>query len=306
MAIWIKIILIPLVGAFIGYITNSIAIYMMFRPQEAKYIGKWRVPFTPGVIPKERDRLASSVAQVVSETLLSADVLAGALLSESLIEKLEHGIDGFFHKYRNSDMTLQEAVGAFLGSDKTAQLSATLTGEISQTVSRELADFSKGGEIAQVSLFGLKDNLSGKSASKALLAKLMSEGLITNLSGLIGGQINRLVSQNAPKVLPGLLEQQAEQMLQRPVSELLAHYEDDLPRIRASIMGMYRAFITTELPKALETLNLGEVVEKRIHSFNLGETEQIIRSVINKELRYVIWMGALLGFVIGFINLLFI
>jgi len=306
MAAWIKIVIIPLVGAFIGYITNSIAIYMMFRPQEAKYIGKWRVPFTPGVIPKERGRLAGSVAKVVSETLLSPDVLADALLSEGLIEKLEHGINGFFYKYRNSDMTLQEAATSFLGSDKTAQLSTTLTDEISQTLSRELAVFSNGEEIAQTSLFGLKDKLSGASASKALLAKLMSEGLITNLSGLIGGQINRLVSQNAPQALPDMLEQQAEQMLKRPVSELLAHYEDDLPRIRASIMRFYRELITTELPKALETLNLGEVVEKRIHSFDLTETERIIRSVINKELRYVIWMGALLGFVIGFVNLLFI
>ena len=46
-------ILAPLVGGFIGYVTNDIAIRMSFRPHAAKHIMGWRVPFTPGIIPKE-------------------------------------------------------------------------------------------------------------------------------------------------------------------------------------------------------------------------------------------------------------
>lgn len=301
-----KYILTPLIGAFIGYITNSIAIYMLFRPMEAKYIGKWRIPFTPGVIPKERSRLANSVAKVVSEKLLSAEVLSGALLSDNIIDKLENAIDGFYEKYRNSTLTLREAVCEILGGDKTAELSAGLTGEISQTVTKELSTFSMGGEIAQSSLLGLKERFSGESASKALLAKLMSEGLITSISGLVGGQINKLVSQNAPQMVSDLLGRQAEQVLERPVSEFLAYYEGEVPRIRESLLRLYREFVINELPSVMEAFNLEDVIENRIHEFDLTETEQIIRSVINKELKYVIWLGALLGLVIGFANLFFI
>ena len=49
------------IGALIGGITNHLAIKMLFRPHEAKYIGSWRVPFTPGLIPKRRDELAATV-----------------------------------------------------------------------------------------------------------------------------------------------------------------------------------------------------------------------------------------------------
>ncbi|WP_254259823.1 DUF445 domain-containing protein [Listeria fleischmannii] len=58
MQILVSIVLMALIGGFIGAMTNFIAIRMLFRPFEAKYIGKWRVPFTPGLIPKRRDELA--------------------------------------------------------------------------------------------------------------------------------------------------------------------------------------------------------------------------------------------------------
>lgn len=47
----IKYILMPFLGGIIGYITNGIAIKMLFRPRKAVYLGHWKIPFTPGLIP---------------------------------------------------------------------------------------------------------------------------------------------------------------------------------------------------------------------------------------------------------------
>lgn len=41
------------IGALIGGVTNLLAIRMLFRPYDAKYFGKWRIPFTPCLIPKQ-------------------------------------------------------------------------------------------------------------------------------------------------------------------------------------------------------------------------------------------------------------
>ena len=49
-----QLIIGPLVGAIIGLITNGIAIKMIFRPLYAKYLWGWKLPFTPGLIPKEK------------------------------------------------------------------------------------------------------------------------------------------------------------------------------------------------------------------------------------------------------------
>ena len=48
----LKMLSAPLLGALIGYITNWLAVKMLFRPREAKYLFGHRIPFTPGVIPK--------------------------------------------------------------------------------------------------------------------------------------------------------------------------------------------------------------------------------------------------------------
>ena len=51
---WITYLVTPIVGGIIGYVTNDIAIKMLFRPHEAKYIFGHKIPFTPGIIPKEK------------------------------------------------------------------------------------------------------------------------------------------------------------------------------------------------------------------------------------------------------------
>lgn len=70
-------------GAIIGYFTNYLAIKMLFRPKRAWYLGKHRVPFTPGIIPKNKDRLARAVGQAVGEKLLTrSDILRNNCCTE--------------------------------------------------------------------------------------------------------------------------------------------------------------------------------------------------------------------------------
>lgn len=73
-SIW-KYLIPPLAGAIIGYFTNDIAISMLFRPYEAKFIGKTRIPFTPGLIPANQPRLAQKVSDAIMSSLLTPDEL---------------------------------------------------------------------------------------------------------------------------------------------------------------------------------------------------------------------------------------
>ena len=65
----------PIVGALIGYATNRIAIKMLFRPLEPKYLVRWRIPLTPGVIPRNREELAASIGTAVGGELLSKEAI---------------------------------------------------------------------------------------------------------------------------------------------------------------------------------------------------------------------------------------
>ncbi len=65
----------PILGGVIGYFTNDIAIKMLFRPYRAIYIGGRRVPFTPGLIPRNQERLAQNISNTIMRSLLTPEEL---------------------------------------------------------------------------------------------------------------------------------------------------------------------------------------------------------------------------------------
>ncbi|PKL06063.1 MAG: hypothetical protein CVV53_06280, partial [Spirochaetae bacterium HGW-Spirochaetae-9] len=82
----------PLVGAVIGYFTNWLAIKMLFRPLKPVYVGKFKLPFTPGILPRERLRLSDSVGETVSRELLTPEVFKTRLDEPALRAKIEEAI----------------------------------------------------------------------------------------------------------------------------------------------------------------------------------------------------------------------
>ena len=79
----------PVVGAIIGYFTNDIAIKMLFRPYRALYIGTKRLPFTPGLIPRNQERLAKNISKTIMGSLLTPEELqklARRLLQTSRVQ----------------------------------------------------------------------------------------------------------------------------------------------------------------------------------------------------------------------------
>jgi uncharacterized membrane protein YheB (UPF0754 family) len=69
---WI-VALPPITGGIIGYYTNDLAIKMLFRPYREIKVGNTVLPFTPGLIPRNQDRLAQRVSNAIMSSLLTPD-----------------------------------------------------------------------------------------------------------------------------------------------------------------------------------------------------------------------------------------
>jgi len=83
----------PIIGALIGYITNDIAIKMLFRPLRAYHIGSVRLPFTPGIIPRQREKLAESIGVMVSRELITEDAIRRQIAAPAFRETLAARIE---------------------------------------------------------------------------------------------------------------------------------------------------------------------------------------------------------------------
>jgi uncharacterized membrane protein YheB (UPF0754 family) len=100
----------PIIGAIIGYFTNWLAIKMLFRPLNPIYIGRFKLPFTPGILPRERRRLTDSVGETVSKELLTGEVFRGRLEDPALKERIDEAV------YVIVAEALQKDASAFLHS----------------------------------------------------------------------------------------------------------------------------------------------------------------------------------------------
>jgi uncharacterized membrane protein YheB (UPF0754 family) len=92
------------VGAIIGYITNYIAIKMLFRPYKAKKLGKITI-IPQGVIPKEKTNLAKNVANVVETHLLDKEELHKLITSDKFKTEIQNMISTKIDEFEIPNIT---------------------------------------------------------------------------------------------------------------------------------------------------------------------------------------------------------
>ena len=98
----------PIVGSFIGYWTNWLAIKMLFRPLTKKEIFGVEIPFTPGVIPRRRGELAESIGSMVGKTLLTPDAFEKILQGPDMKDKVTGFIKDKVQNLEDEERSLTE------------------------------------------------------------------------------------------------------------------------------------------------------------------------------------------------------
>ncbi len=105
---FILVLFMVIVGALIGGITNSLAIKMLFRPYRAYYIGKYKVPFTPGLIPKRREELAEQLGKMVVDHLITPESLQKKVMNDEFQKDVTLWISEELQPVFTSDKTVNE------------------------------------------------------------------------------------------------------------------------------------------------------------------------------------------------------
>lgn len=79
---FIKIMILAIIGGIIGYITNVIAIKLIFRPIEPIKIPIINKEII-GLIPKRKSEIAQNIGQVIQDELIDIDELIKNVVSEN-------------------------------------------------------------------------------------------------------------------------------------------------------------------------------------------------------------------------------
>ncbi|WP_415330077.1 DUF445 family protein [Clostridium perfringens] len=148
-----------LIGAVIGYITNWLAIKMLFRPREAKYIFGMKLPFTPGLIPKEKSRIANKVGETVGTHLLNSDSLSKALKDDKIKSKFNEVAKEKINQVINSNSTLEEALKNTLGENYYA-LKGNMIDNIAKTILESIQEEEFKNKVKFYIVDSIKERLN--------------------------------------------------------------------------------------------------------------------------------------------------
>lgn len=293
----------PLVGAVIGYITNDIAIRMLFRPRTAKYVFGIRIPFTPGIIPKEKKRIALSLGNAISKNLMNQEVVERTLLSVEMKEKISKGVMDFFQTQARNPQTVKEFLCGFCNEAEIDELTQRLTSGLSGQISSALQGSALGNKLAHIivehALMKVGNSLFGLFGTDQMLSLLSGAA-----EKVLGKQIDEIIQNNSEEISKSIVGDQIEGFLQRRMCDIFQGREEQAKEAARTAVSIYSALIVQQLPKALKAIDITTMIEKRINEMDERDTEQLILSVMKKELRAIVWLGALLGFIMGWLYLI--
>jgi uncharacterized membrane protein YheB (UPF0754 family) len=124
----LKIILIPLISAFIGWFTNWIAIKMLFHPRIPKKI--LGITFH-GIFPKRQQQFAEKLGKLVSQELLSFKDIEQKITSPENLKKIMPVVDAHIEQFLRVKLAdAMPMISMFIGDKTIAQLKEVFMKEL--------------------------------------------------------------------------------------------------------------------------------------------------------------------------------
>lgn len=282
-----SIIVMALIGALLGASTNHLAIKMLFRPYNPIFIGKWQLPFTPGLIPKRRDQLAVSLGETVTKYLLTPETFHKKFFSPEvrnavlnlvqekaekevfkndktiqqwlevtgfshLPNEMEHKIDGIIvEQFENIKNTLSsKAINELLPQDIQLVIERKIPQAIDSILEKGEEYFLSGaGEIMIRNM--MDDFLSSKGSFGGMIQMLVgdSKSLVSKIQRELIGFLRAPGTKNSLTVI---FSNEWDKLKQRPAMDFLTEIEFDPIIVNVQDYVKKQLAIDTRLDKTIE------------------------------------------------------
>ena len=224
----IDIVTLPIIGAFIGYFTNYVAIKMLFYPKRPYYVRNIRVPFTPGLIPKKRNELIENISNVVAEKVINKNELVRYVYSKKnrmfLYSYTQNILNNLLDK-KLSEINLPYRKIFKIASTQIEQLKKTLVREKLETLSIDFDYISYNAFLLIDKNKRVRDLIQNKNI----------EILYQNLEALSNNALLNLSSS--------LDDPEIKELIRKKITESLNDYIDESNILTASFVSMIAPLI---------------------------------------------------------------
>lgn len=292
-------------GGIIGAFTNYIAIKMMFRPYSEKRLFGFVVPFTPGIIPKRQNDLAKAIGRVVCDNLVDADGISKMLLSDETIGKLESKIDEMVRSLQTNEYSLRVFFSNYAGEDRVENLIKRVNDNLVSKIDGIVSDEKIGQTIAASAMSALDERI-GDGFMGMITKNALADTIKDKITPKLANLINDVMRGDGRKMILSIVDDEINRFANGSVASWAAGMSDEkIESLKRDVVKLYSEKVNAELPRLLRTIDISKIVEDKIQSMDMPTVERLVLDVANNELYMLVWLGGLLGAVIGVANIFF-
>lgn len=295
----LKLIAGPLIGALIGYCTNFIAVKMLFKPHHPIMLGKYRLPFTPGLIPKRKEQLAGAIGSAIGDVLLTKEDLAKALPSEKLKESIADDLWDRFSEAKNSTVSLEDAAGGYLSEQRLSQVRNKLEDIVTEKVMAGIRELDISSIVVTEGSRAIREKVQG-----TMLAMMLNDQVIQSVAEPIGEEIETYIAERGEERIRPVVCKELDKLEKETVGSLTRQLPLKRVHMKKIVDEIYTSCAEDAMEEMLEKIDVAGIVEEKVRDMDVAKLEELILSVMKRELNAIVNLGALIGLIIGLLNLL--
>ena len=284
----------PVIGAVIGYFTNLIAVKMLFYPHKPVYLFGHQLPLTTGAIPKGKARLAKTAGKIVQDELFTREDISGRLLTEEVEKPLIDKVMSIL------DSDIRETGAILTGS---AEKYDKLENDFSELLSFKITDAIKRMDIPGTIHKEGKAMLLEHVLNSRFLSMVVTDNMIDRVMKAVSDKMEEFIDAKGPEMVSGITTSRIHDLGDRTPLYVLELAGYDPEYVRNKITAAYRESVVNAVNSALRRIDVAIVVEDKINSMAVEELEKGVLTVMKTELKLIVDLGALIGLVIGSINI---
>ena len=290
----------PLVGAFIGYVTNYIAVKMLFRPLNPVKIGKRTLPFTPGIIPRRKPALAKALGKAVGTTLLTKEDLKAILLCEEVKERITELVCTQLNALFDKEITVKEQALLLVEEEQYEEARQQMLDTMTDKILERVLEMEIGNFIIESAKKGIKEKVTNP-----FVTMFLNNDIIDSLAQPIGEYIEQAIQEDGREYIKPMVEKEIESFEEKSIREISKKIPFQFSKIREQIKSIYTKGMERFSDAVLEQFQVEEIVEQKVNEMSVKDLEQLVLSVMKDELQAIVNLGALIGFLLGILNICF-
>ena len=138
-----------------------------------------------------------------------------------------------------------------------------------------------------------------------MLAMVVNDSMIKTFTEPLKEKLRSAIDEKGLDYIKPIIAEKLTNMDSSTGMELLTKINISPTDIRNTIVSAYHKIVVAYSDKLMDGLNISAIVEDKINKMSVEELEKLVLEVMKKELNTIVNLGALIGFILGLLNIIF-